>query len=69
MLRRTELAWLAAWPVALVLRLALSADHTVPISFALVILIANAIFLGLWRGAFAAVADWLGGRGQIHKEL
>lgn len=63
MLRRAEVAWLAAWPVTLVLRWALSADHTVPLSFALVILLANGVFLGIWRGLFAVVAGWLGGRG------
>jgi Protein of unknown function (DUF3054) len=63
MLSRTEIAWLAAWPVTLVLRWALSADHNVPLSFALVILLANALFLGIWRGLFAVVAGWLGERG------
>ncbi len=54
MLRTTELSWLCAWPVALMLRWALSADHKVPLSFAIVILVANALFLGIWRGGFAA---------------
>ena len=63
MLSRTEIAWLAAWPVTLVLRWALSADHNVPVSFAVVILLANALFLGIWRGLFAIVAGWLGERG------
>lgn len=63
MLRRTEIAWLAAWPVTLVLRWALSADHSVPLSFALVILLANGLFLGIWRGLFAVVAGWVGTRG------
>jgi hypothetical protein len=53
MVRRTELAWIAAWPVALLLRWWLSSDHQVPMSFAIVILLSNAVFLGLWRGAFA----------------
>jgi DUF3054 family protein len=56
MLARTELAWLAAWPVTLLLRWALADDHQVPLSFAAVILIANAVFLGLWRTAFALLA-------------
>ena len=59
MLRRTEIAWLAAWPLTLVLRWVFSADHQVPLSFAIVILIANAVFLGIWRGAFALVEGWL----------
>lgn len=62
MLRRTELAWLMAWPVALLLRWALSSDHQVPFSFAMVILIANAILLGGWRALFAFVADRRTGR-------
>lgn len=59
MLRRTELAWLAAWPVALLLRWALSQDHQIPLSFALVVLIANAVLLGAWRTLFAIVAAQL----------
>lgn len=55
MLARTELAWLCAWPVALFLRWALSSDHQMPVSFAIVILIANAVFLGIWRTAFALI--------------
>ncbi len=59
MLPWTELAWLAAWPLALLLRWALSADHQVPPSFALVILLANALLLGAWRTVFALVATRL----------
>jgi hypothetical protein len=55
MLRQTEVAWLCSWPVALVLRWVFSSDHRVPPSFAVVILIANAIFLGVWRTVFALV--------------
>jgi hypothetical protein len=58
MLKHTELAWLLAWPVALALRWAIAPDHTVPFSFAVVILLANAVFLGLWRTAFALVERW-----------
>ncbi|MBF6590996.1 MAG: DUF3054 domain-containing protein, partial [Ktedonobacterales bacterium] len=54
MLRRTELAWLCAWPVTLILRWALPPRHTVPAaSFAIVILVSNAVFLGVWRSLFA----------------
>jgi hypothetical protein len=53
MLRRTELAWVCAWPTACFLRWAVGPDHKMPFSFALVILLSNAVFLGLWRGAFA----------------
>lgn len=53
MLARTELAWLAAWPVALALRWAFSSDHQIPLSFAIVVLVSNAVFLGIWRTLFA----------------
>jgi hypothetical protein len=62
MLRQTEIAWLAAWPLTLVLRWVLSADHQMYVSFAIVILLANAVFLGVWRGAFALVEGWLAKR-------
>ncbi len=58
MLVRTELAWLIAWPVTLVLRWAIAPDHNVPLSFAVVILLANAVFLGVWRTAFAWIERW-----------
>ncbi len=53
MLATVELSWLCAWPVTLVLRWIFSADHNVPVSFAIVILISNAVFLAIWRGLFA----------------
>lgn len=55
MLARTELAWLMAWPVALVLRWIFSSDHQIPLSFAIVVLLSNAVFLGIWRTLFAVV--------------
>lgn len=55
MLTRTELAWLATYPAALILRVLIAPDHSMPITFAIVILLANAIFLGIWRSAFALV--------------
>lgn len=58
MLTRTELAWLASYPVALILRVLIAPDHKMPWTFALVILIANAVFLGVWRAAFAFVEGW-----------
>jgi hypothetical protein len=58
MVRQTEIAWLAAWPLTLLLRWVFSTDHQVQVSFAIVILVANAVFLGLWRGAFALVEAW-----------
>ncbi len=64
MLARTELAWLVAWPVALLLRWALAADHQIPLSFALVVLIANALLLGSWRTTFALVALLMRSRPQ-----
>jgi len=59
MLARTELAWVLAWPVTLVLRWAIAPNHNVPFSFAMVILLANALFLGLWRTAFALIERWI----------
>ena len=56
MLTRTELAWLASYPAALILRVIIAPDHQMPITFAIVILLANAVFLGVWRSAFALVA-------------
>ena len=51
LLQRTGFAWLCAWPVALLLR-ALILQRGIPLSFALVALIANAVFLGIWRTVF-----------------
>lgn len=59
MLARTELAWVLAWPVTLVLRWVIAPDHYVPFSFAIVILLANAVFLGLWRATFALIERWI----------
>lgn len=55
MLAHTERAWLLAWPAALVMRWAFSPDHQIPASFAIVVLISNALFLGVWRTVFAAL--------------
>jgi hypothetical protein len=52
MLRTALLAWLAAWPATLLLRWAFT-GRVPPVSFAVVILLANAVLLALWRGAFA----------------
>ena len=60
-LRRTLLAWLAAWPVTLLLRWAFTGRIPL-VTFALIILIANAILLGLWRFAFALAERWLASR-------
>jgi len=64
MLTRTELAWLASYPVALLLRVIIAPDHQMPITFAIVILLANAVFLGVWRSAFALVARLIARKGQ-----
>jgi hypothetical protein len=61
MLVRTELAWLVAWPATLLLRWAIAPDHSVPASFAIVILLVNAVFLGIWRSAFALIERWRAG--------
>lgn len=55
MLTRTELSWLATYPAALILRVIIAPDHQMPLTFAIVILLANAVFLGVWRTAFAFV--------------
>lgn len=58
-LASAELAWLGAYPVALLARWALGPDHKMPISFAIVILLANAVLLGAWRALFAFIAGRL----------
>ena len=55
MLATVELSWLCAWPVTLLLRWIFSTDHKIPVSFAVVILLSNAVFLAIWRGPFAVV--------------
>ncbi|HET9111350.1 MAG TPA: DUF3054 domain-containing protein [Ktedonobacterales bacterium] len=60
MLTRTELAWIATYPAALILRVLIAPDHKMPISFAIVILLANAIILGVWRTVFALIAGRVG---------
>lgn len=55
MLRRTELAWLCAWPVAMLARLAVDPQHQIPMPFPIIVLAFNALFLGVWRGAFALI--------------
>jgi hypothetical protein len=58
MLQRTEIAWLASWPVALLLRWAFTTDHHIPpLAFAIVALLANAVILGGWRTTFAALTN------------
>jgi hypothetical protein len=58
MLQRTEIAWFAAWPVALLLRWAFTPDHHIPpVAFAIVALLANTVILGGWRTAFAALTN------------
>ncbi len=59
MLWRTELAWLCAWPVVLILRVLIASDHAMPWQFAAVILLANAVFLGVWRALFATIARFI----------
>ncbi len=54
MLRTTLLAWLAAWPATLVLRWAFT-GRVPPLSFAVVILLANAVLLGLYRSWFTVL--------------
>lgn len=63
MVQRTLLAWLASWPVALLLRsLVEYIDGTTvgwkfpPLSFALVALIINTLFFLIWRWPFAFIS-------------
>jgi hypothetical protein len=53
MVIRTALAWLIAWPVAMLLR-GIFVDHGVPkFSFAIVVLLFNMLLLLIWRWPFA----------------
>jgi hypothetical protein len=53
MVMRTALAWLLAWPVAMLLR-GIFVDHSVPpLSFAIVVLLFNMLLLLIWRWPFA----------------
>ena len=50
---RTALAWLLAWPVAMLLR-GIFVDHAVPpLSFAIIVLLFNLLLLLVWRWPFA----------------
>ena len=49
----TVLAWLLAWPVAMLLR-GLFVDHRIPpLSFAIIVLLFNMLLLLVWRWPFA----------------
>ena len=54
LLQRTAIAWIVAWPLALILR-AFWMRAGIPPAFALIALVANAVLLLGWRG----VASWL----------
>lgn len=58
-LAAVEMAWLGAYPAAILARWALGPDHKMPVSFAVVILLANAIVLGSWRSLFVFLAGRL----------
>jgi hypothetical protein len=50
---RTALAWLLAWPVAMLLR-GIFVDHGIPpLSFAIIVLLFNMLLLLVWRWPFA----------------
>lgn len=53
MLWRTELAWLCGWPVALLVRVAFDSINSIKMPFPFIALAFNALFLGVWRGAFS----------------
>ncbi|HXT34599.1 MAG TPA: DUF3054 domain-containing protein [Chloroflexota bacterium] len=57
-LRRVAVAWLVAWPIALLLRAALQ-RRGIPLSFDIVALLTNGVFLLTWRGLYLA---WAGRR-------
>ncbi|MEO7003089.1 MAG: DUF3054 domain-containing protein [Ktedonobacterales bacterium] len=64
MLKRTELAWISSYPLAIGLRvlfglIGLAENASMPWTFALVILLANGLFLGAWRTLFAIVERYL----------
>lgn len=53
MVIRTVVAWLLAWPVAMLLR-GIFVDHGVPpLSFAIIVLVFNMLLLLIWRWPFA----------------
>jgi len=53
MVIRTALAWLLAWPVAMLLR-GIFVDHGIPpLSFAIIVLFFNMLLLLIWRWLFA----------------
>ncbi len=53
MAQRTALSWVAAWPVALLFR-GIAVDRAVPpLTFMLISLISNMVFLEVWRVLFA----------------
>ena len=53
MVIRTALAWLLAWPVAMLLR-GIFVDHGVPpLSFSIIVLLFNMLLLLIWRWPFA----------------
>ncbi len=57
-LRRVAAAWVVAWPLALVLRATLQ-RRGIPVSFDIVALVANSVFLLGWRGVYLAwVTRW-----------
>jgi hypothetical protein len=72
MLQRTELAWLCAWPVAMLVRFVADRIRGLPLNsgfltFAAVVLVTNAIFLGVWRGAFALASARLRPSGELRR--
>jgi len=53
MAQRTALSWVAAWPAALLFR-GIAVDRAVPpLTFMLISLISNMVFLEVWRALFA----------------
>ncbi len=61
MVRWTVLAWIASWPLALIIR-GLIEGHVPPISFALITLFTNMLLLLLWRWPYALTK-----RNRLHR--
>jgi hypothetical protein len=62
MLGHTALGWLCAWPLAMLLRWLFTLNDAPLslgswVSFSIVVLLANMLFLSIWRGLFALVAN------------
>ena len=60
----TGKVWLLAWPCALVIR-AIALRRGIPLSFALVVLVSNAVMLLGWRGCLGLAVRYAGRRSAM----